>query len=116
MSKRRHQYAKSRRVSDIALAFDPTWIVRLSEESERMYFGETSSEATPLAKAIRYAWRTELSEVQRRYFLLYYGDHLTQREVAERYGVTESTVCRTLARARRTLRHYLQFYYRVPKQ
>lgn len=114
MSQRRHQYGKQRRVSEASLAFDPRWIAKLCEEFRPE--PEDTPETVRLRRAIGFAWKNELSARQREYFLLYYRDELTMREVGERCGVTESTVSRTLTRARRTLRHYLLYYYRVPSR
>lgn len=100
----RHQYVKYRRVSESALEFDPVWIAKLQEEP-------CEGIDRRLKNAVHYAWVHELTDVQRRYFQLYYGEKRTLREVGGLCGVSESTVCRTLNRARRNLRHYLRFYY-----
>ncbi|MCQ2434444.1 MAG: sigma-70 family RNA polymerase sigma factor [Oscillospiraceae bacterium] len=112
MTKRRHQYQKIRRVSEASLAFDPVWIAKLCEEQDGDI--EPTPEMKRLKNAIGYAWNNELSACQRKYFLLYYRDGLNMREVGTRCNVSESTVSRTLTRARRTLRHYLMYYYRMP--
>lgn len=116
MSRRGKQYGRTRRVSDRALAFDPCLVARLTEESEQMFAVDTTQLPTPLIRALRFVWRSELSDIQRDYFLLYYRDGMNMRQIAARRGVTESTVSRTLTRARRNLRHYLQFYYRLPER
>lgn len=114
MTKRRHQYQKIRRVSEASLAFDPVWIAKLCEAQSDA--AEQTPEMKRLQNAISYAWKNELSPTQRRYFLLYYRDGLNMREVGARCRVAESTVSRTLTRARRTLRHYLMYYYKMPSR
>lgn len=61
-------------------------------------------------RALRLAWKRELSETQRRYLDLYYRRAMTTYAIAEACGVSQPTVSRTLTRARNRLRHVLQYY------
>ena len=44
-----------------------------------------------------------VTKKQREYLLLYYLGEYTMREIAQMYGVTESTISRTLKRARKNM-------------
>ena len=92
-------------MSESVLDFDPELIFRLTQEVEL----EPDSQR-PLLRAVRQAWRRELTEKQRRYLHLYYSEVMTMREIAGRCGVDISTVSRTLRRARMRLRRVLQYY------
>ena len=49
----------------------------------------------------------ELTEKQRAYLAAYYFDELRPSQIARRYGVSRSTVTRTLRRAEDRLRRHL---------
>ena len=44
-----------------------------------------------------------ITKKQREYLLLYYLGEYTMREIAQMYGVTESTISRTLKRAKENM-------------
>ena len=44
-----------------------------------------------------------VTKKQREYLLLYYLGEYTMREIAQMYGVTESTISRTLKRAKKNM-------------
>ena len=56
-----------------------------------------------IRRALTEALRTELTDVQARYVDAYYVQGLTMDQIGRRFGVSRSTVSRTLARARRRL-------------
>ncbi|MBE6838812.1 MAG: sigma-70 family RNA polymerase sigma factor [Ruminococcus sp.] len=57
--------------------------------------------------------KSELSEKQRKYIILYYYKGLKIDEIAKQSGVNKSTVSRTLSRARaniaRRMKYYIEF-------
>lgn len=55
------------------------------------------------------AIRQELSEKQRVYLTLYYGNNLNMSQIAQRQGVDKSTVSRTIKRGEAHLRRCLRF-------
>ena len=56
---------------------------------------------------IRAAILLELTELQRYTFTAYYFDGKTLDQIARERHVNKSTVCRTLHRAQKKLRHFL---------
>lgn len=62
-----------------------------------------------LINAFRIAIRDELTERQRTYIMAYYYDHLTMEEIAEKFAVNTSTVCRVISRAKKRLEHVLRY-------
>ena len=62
-----------------------------------------------LINAFRVAVREELTDQQRTYILAYYYEHLTMGEIAQKYAVNKSTVCRTVKRARDRLERVLRY-------
>lgn len=62
-----------------------------------------------IRRALTEALRTELTDVQARYVDAYYVQGLTMDQIGRRFGVSRSTVSRTLARARRRLRRVLRY-------
>ena len=55
------------------------------------------------------AIREELSEIQREYINCYYFERLTMDEIGERYGVSKSTVSRTITRGKKKLEKVLRY-------
>lgn len=72
--------------------------------------GEDSCRAWMLRRALKRALADQITEKQRRYFLLHIGEGLSMTEIAERYGVAPSTVSRTIARAKARLENCLRYY------
>jgi len=56
---------------------------------------------------VRAAIFLELTELQRHTFVAYYFDGKTLEQIARERHVNKSTVCRTLRRAEKKLRHFL---------
>ena len=50
----------------------------------------------------------ELTDKQKRYILMYYRDHMSIYDIADRCGVAPSTVSRTINRGKRRLDHVLK--------
>ena len=60
-------------------------------------------------KRVRRVIEKELTELQRQTVLAYYFQQKNIPEIARERGVHKSTVCRTLHRAERIIRHCLQY-------
>ena len=58
-----------------------------------------------LAKALR----QDVTDRQRQFLLLYYGQGLNMRQIGERMGVNKSTVSRTIKRGEARLRRCLRY-------
>ncbi len=57
-------------------------------------------------------WRAlheDITEKQRQYLLLYYGEGLNMNQIGERMGVDKSTVSRTIKRGESRLRRCLRY-------
>lgn len=67
------------------------------EEAERRLFGS-------YPKLLAEVLDNRLTYRQKCYIMLYYKDGLTMEQIAARYGVTRSTVSRTVKRARDRLK------------
>lgn len=102
------------RVSENVLQFDAAWVARCAAQTEAAMGFSSEYDDDPLRaalrRAIRQVWKTELTPCQRAYFRGYYLEHRTMKAIAQQHGVTESTVSRTLHRARRRLQQYLSYY------
>lgn len=94
----------SRRIPAERLEFDPEIVGRLLRKAEN-----ADEELPAMVRAVRLAWQTELTAVQRRYLHDYYAETMTMYEIAARYGVNVGTVSRTLARARNRLRNAMRY-------
>lgn len=66
-------------------------------------------------KAIRYVVNQELTPKQRQYVVMYYGERLSMPQIAERCGVSKSTVSRTVLRARKNIAERLKLYIKLRK-
>lgn len=70
---------------------------------------DNSLQLERLYRNLRQVRERELTSRQQQILELYYEQHLSLREIARRLGVHSSTVCRTMQRAKKRLRHYLQY-------
>ncbi len=98
--------------SDAVLAFDAGFIKECAESTE-IALGiadhtDNKARRKALILMLHRAIRTELTPTQRNYCIAYYEDCLTMKQIAERYGVDESTVSRTIRRGQRRLFKLLQ--------
>ena len=75
----------------------------------RTMAGDNSEQHRLLKRNLARALREDVTEKQRRYLLLYYGEGLNMREIGERLGVDKSTVSRTIKRGENRLRRCLRY-------
>ena len=66
-------------------------------------------ELTQVELALWLALHEDITEKQRNYLLLYYGEGLNMCEIGERMGVDKSTVSRTIKRGEDKLRRCLRY-------
>ena len=71
--------------------------------------GDNSEQMTRLRRNLRRAREQELTQRQREMVALYYDRGRTMPQIAERLGVSRSTVSRTLRRARDRLYRFLRY-------
>nr|WP_325251085.1 sigma-70 family RNA polymerase sigma factor [uncultured Oscillibacter sp.] len=71
--------------------------------------GDNGEQMTRLRRNLRWAREEELTERQREMVGLYYDQGMTMPQIAERLGVSRSTVSRTLRRARDRLYRFLRY-------
>ena len=71
--------------------------------------GDNGEQMTRLRRNLRRAREEELTERQREMVGLYYDQGMTMPQIAERLGVSRSTVSRTLRRARARLYRFLRY-------
>jgi RNA polymerase sigma factor (sigma-70 family) len=64
-----------------------------------------------MLRALRRAARGELTPRQAECVRLFYGERISQREIAVRLGVTPPTVSRHLKKARARLARVLRYYF-----
>ena len=62
-----------------------------------------------LKRNLTHALRQDVTERQREYMILYYGNRMTMEAIARQYGVSKSTVSRTLKRGRQRLYRCLRY-------
>lgn len=71
--------------------------------------GDNSEQMDRLRRNLRRAREQELTKRQREMVALYYDQGMTMPQIAERLGVSRSTVSRTLRRARDRLYRFLRY-------
>ena len=71
--------------------------------------GDNSEQMTRLRRNLRRDREQELTQRQREMVALYYDRGMTMPQIAERLGVSRSTVSRTLRRARDRLYRFLRY-------
>lgn len=70
---------------------------------------EEEEEHSKLLQNLGRCLREDVSPRQRTMLALYYGQKLSQPQIAARLGVNKSTVCRTLKRGERRLQRCLRY-------
>ena len=70
---------------------------------------DNSEQMARLRRNLRRAREQELTKRQREMVALYYDQGMTMPQIAERLGVSRSTVSRTLRRARDRLYRFLRY-------
>ena len=98
-----------RRVPCAVLEYDPDLVGRLSDAAAEQLNREPDG-GRMIVKALRQAWHSALTPVQRFYMQEYYINRKTMCQIAADCGVSTGTVSRTLSRARQRLRNALQYY------
>lgn len=86
---------------------------RLDEELNRLYLKNAQSNGGSLdiAKFKMYqVMKNELNENQSNILKMYYFDNLKQKDIAERLQKNQSTVSRTLKRAKSNLARILKYF------
>lgn len=87
--------------------FDSGYVALCTEQAENAFGYSTckdnSAKRKHLLMLLHHAMHRELTARQQAYFTAYYLEHLTMKAIAARSGVTESTISRTIKRARRRL-------------
>lgn len=64
---------------------------------------------TSLGTRVRRVMREELTQRQQEMVSMYYMEEVSMREIAERTGVSVSSVSRTISRGRGRIRKYLKY-------
>jgi RNA polymerase sigma factor (sigma-70 family) len=64
-----------------------------------------------MLRALKRAVKGELTPRQLQCVELYYGEKISQREIAKRLGMAPPTVCKHLKKARARLRRVLEYYF-----
>ena len=94
-----------KRVSECVLEFDPGLIRDMLE------IPCTNRRQLELSKsALKQVIQNDLTPRQRELILLYYYNNLNNKQIAERLNLDNSTVSRTLKRARRKIYQLLHVY------
>lgn len=68
--------------------------------STDFFSADSPKKSSSNAVIIRKLLFENLTEKQKCYIMLYYRDNLSMEEIAKRFGVTKSTVSRTISRGR----------------
>ena len=62
-----------------------------------------------LKRNLTHALRQDITQRQREYMMLYYGQGMSMEAIAQQFGVNKSTVSRTLKRGRQRLYRCLRY-------
>ena len=75
----------------------------------RMIADDNRAQMGRLKRNLTHALRQDITEKQRQYMLLYYGQGMSMEAIARECGVPTSTVSRTLKRGRQRLYRCLRY-------
>jgi RNA polymerase sigma factor (sigma-70 family) len=70
---------------------------------------DNSAQISRLKRNLSHALRQDITERQRQYMTLYYGQNMSMEAIARQLGVNKSTVSRTLKRGRQRLYRCLRY-------
>lgn len=75
----------------------------------RSIASDNSAQLGRLKRNLMRALQEDITDRQRQFLLLYYGQGLNMRQIGERLGVDKSTVSRTIKRGEARLRRCLRY-------
>ena len=75
----------------------------------RQMAADNSKEVSRLKRNLSRALRQDITERQRQYMALYYGQSMSMEAIAKQLGVNKSTASRTLKRGRQRLYRCLRY-------
>ena len=75
----------------------------------RLIAEDNREQMNRLKRNLGHALRQDITPRQREYMILYYGNRMTMEAIARQYGVSKSTVSRTLKRGRQRLYRCLRY-------
>lgn len=78
-----------------------------------MRASDNSREIRHYKIAAQKAINTQLSRGQREQLLLYYGEGLNKTQIARRFGVGSSTVCKAIKAAEKIVKEYVEMYMQI---
>lgn len=91
------------------ISYDQTFgMVDLAMYS-RMIADDNREQLGRLKRNLTHALRQDITEKQREYMILYYGQGMSMEAIAQQLGVNKSTVSRTLKRGRQRLYRCLRY-------
>ena len=92
-----------------AVSYDNTFgMVDLAVYTELMA-QDNKDQINRLKRNLTHALRQDITQRQREYMILYYGQNMSMEAIARRCGVNKSTVSRTLKRGRQRLYRCLRY-------
>ena len=75
----------------------------------RLMAEDNSKQINRLKRNLTHALRQDVTQRQREYMVLYYGQGMSMEAIAQQFGVNKSTVSRTLKRGRQRLYRCLRY-------
>lgn len=109
MMQKKIRCAPKTRVSELTAFYDTGWVNEQKARTEAEIFGSDEPPKRDMTRLVREAYNTCLTETQRRYFVAYFIRGMKMYEIAKQYHVSESTVSRTITRAKRRMERILHF-------
>ena len=92
-----------------AVSYDNTFgMVDLAVYTELMA-QDNKDQINRLKRNLTHALRQDITQRQREYMMLYYGQNMSMEAIARQCGVNKSTVSRTLKRGRQRLYRCLRY-------
>jgi RNA polymerase sigma factor (sigma-70 family) len=80
-----------------------------STESDALRQTESKDIFGAMTKALTEMMRNELTRTQAEYLTDYFADGMTVKMIAQKYGVNQSTVSRTIQRGKKNLERYVDY-------
>lgn len=101
--------SKGHKVNSRKVSYDNTYgLVDLKVYVDLMA-DDNEEQMNRLKRNLRNALRNDITERQRLYMLMYYGQQMTMGAIAEQMGVNKSVVSRTIKRGRNRLHKFLKY-------
>lgn len=90
--------------------YNDKWIEQITYQKSLEEYGESNTKlVNNLKKILKCAIKNELTEKQKNILQLYYYDEYNMEQIAQKYSVNKSTICRHIHNAMKKIEYSMKY-------